>query len=240
MEERARKIADWIKEKVSEAGADGAIVGLSGGVDSSLVAALAKKALGNSMMGVIMPCNSVPDDAVHARMLAEKFDIRTETVDLGPVFSRIKESLPEGSKMAEANLKPRLRMLTLYYFANHFNYVVLGTDNKAELMAGYFTKYGDGGVDILPIASLYKREVREMASSLGVPDVIVKKAPSAGLWSGQTDENEMGISYDDIDDVLAAIDKGSTEGLDRAKVEKVKSMISRTGHKRKLPEICEV
>jgi NAD+ synthase len=233
------RIAEWIRNNVNEAGARGAVVGLSGGVDSSTVAALAKLALGDKVLGIIMPCHSEADDTNHARVFAAKFGVKTEHVDLGPVFDRLKQGLPRGSGLADANIKPRLRMTTLYYFANLHNYVVLGTDNKAELMLGYFTKYGDGGVDLLPIAALCKRDVRELAKELGVPLEIIRKSPSAGLWPGQTDEEEMGVSYDDVDTILEAIEKGDTRGVEPAKLEKIKSMMKSTEHKRRLPEIFE-
>lgn len=234
------RIADWIRMKVSDAGAAGAVVGLSGGIDSSVVAGLAKEALGEKVLGVILPCHSMSEDSEHARMVAETFGIRHEHVDIGPVFDRLIESLPESSGIAPANLKPRLRMAALYYFANMHNYIVLGTDNKAELMTGYFTKYGDGGVDLLPIASLYKREVREMARILGVPEIIITKPPSAGLWEGQTDEGEMGITYDELDNILEALESGNIKSVDPGKLKKVRWMISHTEHKRKLPDIFSV
>ncbi len=231
------QIAAWIKKKIEEAGAKGAIIGLSGGIDSSVVAALAKEALGDNVLGVIMPCHSKPEDEDHAKILAEKFSIRTEYVDIGDTFDALKRGLPKAEGLAPANIKPRLRMTALYYFANLHNYIVLGTDNKDELMVGYFTKYGDGGVDLLPIASLYKGEVRELGRVLGVPDEIINKAPSAGLWSGQTDEEEMGITYDELDEILHALENDQTQGIDPEKVRKVREMIESTEHKRNLPEI---
>ncbi|UCD03058.1 MAG: NAD+ synthase [Candidatus Aenigmatarchaeota archaeon] len=231
------QIAEWIKQKVKEYGAKGAVVGLSGGIDSSVVASLAKKALGENVLGVIMPCHSHGKDEEHAKMLAEKMGIKTEYVDLGPVFDKMRESVPSSEGIPTANIKPRLRMTTLYYFANMHNYIVLGTDNKDELMVGYFTKYGEGGVDLLPIASLYKNEVRELGKALGVPEEIISKSPSAGLWSGQTDEGELGITYDELDKILHAIENNQTEGIDSEKLEKVRKMIKDTEHKRRMPEV---
>lgn len=231
------RIAEWLRKKVEEADAKGAVIGLSGGVDSSVVAALAKKALGDKVLGVIMPCHSEVQDEAHAKMLAKKFSVRTEHVDIGETFDALKKVLPEAEGLAPANIKPRLRMTTLYYFANLHNYVVLGTDNKDELMVGYFTKYGDGGVDLLPIASLYKSEVKELGRALGVPGEIISKSPSAGLWTGQTDEEEMGINYDELDGILRAIENDATDGIDSGKLEKVRKMIKSSEHKRRLPEI---
>lgn len=231
----AAKISAWIKTKVTESGAKGVVVGLSGGIDSSLVAVLSTRAVGDNLLGVIMPCHSIPTDIEHAGMLAKKFSIRTETIDLAPVNDLMVKVLPEGNAMARANLRPRLRMMTLYYFANSLGYLVAGTDNKTESFTGYFTKYGDGGVDILPISHLLKRQVRAMARELGVPEEIITKPPSAGLWEGQTDEGEMGITYEELDTLIAGIESGKTEGFNPALVEKAKRMHASTEHKRRLP-----
>ncbi len=238
--ELANYISEWIKEKVKEAGAEGVVLGLSGGVDSALTAALAKKALGDKVLGLLMPCHSDPTDLEHARLVATKFGIETEYVDLGPVFDRLMASLPRGSDMAVANLKPRLRMATLYYFANSRNYLVAGAGNKSELTVGYFTKYGDGGADLLPLGDLLKSQVRELARELGVPEEIIAKPPSAGLWAGQTDEGEMGITYDELDRTISAIEKGDTSGCDEAILERVKAMMAASEHKRQPIPICKI
>lgn len=239
MNDVRKRLVRWLKEKAGEADAGGAVLGLSGGVDSSVVAALAKEAFGSNVLGIIMPCNSSGEDMEHAKMVAKKFGIETRTIDLGDIYGVLKGRLPPGNKLSDANIKPRLRMLSLYYFANLHNYIVLGTGNKTELMIGYFTKYGDGGVDLLPIAGLYKHQVRELARLLSVPDVIISKPPTAGLWPGQTDEGEIGMLYDELDVVLAAIEKNDTKGQDEAKLKKVMDMIKKSGHKRRLPEIFE-
>jgi NAD+ synthase len=135
--------------------------------------------------------------------------------------------------LAIANLKPRLRMLTLYYFANKLNYLVVGTGNKSELTMGYFTKYGDGGVDILPLGDLLKSEVKQLAVELNVPHEIINKAPSAGLWAGQTDEGEMGITYAELDKILS----GDLAGIGKNKIELVNKRKTQSHHKRNLPEI---
>lgn len=159
------------------------------------------------------------------------------------------EVLPLGNKLASANLKPRLRMLTLYYYANNLNYLVAGTGNKSELMVGYFTKYGDGGVDILPIGGLVKAKVRELAGELGIPKEIIDKPPSAGLWDGQTDEEEIGITYEDLDKGILALESGSpgtgmTKNqahmvIDSHILSKVENLIKVSAHKRTLPQIFE-
>jgi NAD+ synthase len=187
-----------------------------------------------------MPCHSDPTDLEHARLLATKFDIETEYVDLGPLFDSLMASLPKGSDLAVANLKPRLRMATLYYFANSRNYLVAGTGNRSEITIGYFTKFGDGGADLLPLGDLLKCQVRELARELGVPEEIIAKPPSAGLWAGQTDEEEMGIIYDELDRTITAIEKGDTRGCDEATLKRVRAMMSASEHKRKPIPMCKI
>lgn len=230
----SEKISGWIKERVKESGAKGIVVGLSGGIDSSVVAVLSKNALGNNILGVIMPCHSNPSDTEHAKTLVKKFGIKSEFVDLTPIYDFIIKIFPSGSGIAKANLKPRLRMLTLYYFANTNGYLVAGTGNKSEEMVGYFTKYGDGGVDIIPIGDLFKKDVRALAQELGVPKEIIDKPPSAGLWEGQTDEKEMGITYEQLDSILQKNDFRGELG------KKVKTMMEKSEHKRRVPEVCKL
>jgi len=231
-----KEISDWIKHKVEEAKAEGIVVGLSGGLDSSVVACLAEKSLGNSkVLGLIMPCHNNSLDEEHAYLIARKLNIKVERVALNTVYDKFLEILPSGKDMAIANIKPRLRMITLYYFANNLNYLVLGTGNKSEILIGYFTKYGDGGCDILPLGGLLKSEVRELAKELKIPEEIIKKPPSAGLWEGQTDEGEIGLSYRDLDRLLLAIESGEFEKvnfLSKETVDKVRRLVESSKHKR--------
>ena len=236
----ADRISHWIRERVEEAGAQGVVLGISGGVDSSVLAVLVKRAMGDRMLGLIMPCHSDPTDAEHARLVAKKFDIETEYVDLTPVFDRLVEALPPGDRVAVGNLKPRLRMTVLYYFANSRHYLVAGAGNKSELMAGYFTKFGDGGVDIFPLGDLLKTQVRELARELGIPEEIIAKPPSAGLWEGQTDEGEMGITYEELDKAIQAIEAGDTSRCDKKALEKVRRMMAASAHKRAPIPICKI
>lgn len=248
MKKAEQEIVAWIREQVRDAGSKGTVVGLSGGIDSAIVGALCKKAFPDSTLGIILPCMSNPEDRKHAELVAKKFKIPFEVVDLGNIFKATVKALTGGEHdkekhkgMAFANLKPRLRMTALYYFANKHNYLVAGTDNKSEAMIGYFTKYGDGGVDILPITSLYKRDVRALAKHLGVPSEVIDKKPSAGLWEGQTDEGEMGITYDELDEILYRLEAGKDLGdFEKEKVEKVKKMIKLSEHKRHLPPSCKL
>jgi len=228
----AERISNWIRERVEEAGARGVVVGISGGIDSSVVAVLARRGLGDRVLGLIMPCHSDPTDVEHARRVAAEFGIETECVDLTPVFDCFMKALPPGDRLAVGNLKPRLRMATLYYFANSRNYLVMGTGNKSEIMVGYTTKYGDSGVDLLPLGDLLKTQVRELARELGIPEEIIVKPPSAGLWEGQTDEGEMGITYEELDRALLAIESGDTGQCNQEALACVRSMMAASQHKR--------
>lgn len=235
------KIVNWLKKQVQAAGAKGCVFGLSGGLDSSVVGVLCKRAFPESSLGLLLPCFSQDEDLKHARKVAEQFSIQTKLIDLGPAFNQLYIQLEgkpydkEEMDLVIANLKPRLRMISLYYQANKFNYLVVGTGNRSEAVMGYCTKYGDAGVDLLPLANLLKTQVRELAKEVGVPDEIVSRPPSAGLWSGQTDEGEMGITYNDLDKIILAMDKGDFSGLDQKLVKKVKQKLAATEHKRNLP-----
>jgi NAD+ synthase len=237
-EQLAKKLVLWIREKVSAAGGKGVALGLSGGLDSSVAAVLCQRAFPKSTLAVIMPCYSNEKDTEHARMVADQFSIPTKTVVLDAAFDGLLKVLPdEGaapdvSRLAKANIKARLRMLTLYYFANKLKYMVVGSGNRDEMAVGYFTKYGDGGVDILPLGNLLKRQVKELAKSLGIPQEIIDKTPSAGLWEGQTDEDELGLSYDELDRYLA------TGEAPAELKKKLKSMIAAGEHKRQPPPVA--
>lgn len=213
MEEKIEKLVSWLQEQVHNAKLNGLIVGISGGIDSAVVAHLIKRAFPNNSMGVIMPCKSNPKDVEDALKVVASSGIDYVKIDLTEthkvLFSAIEKQLKdkgewneEKARLGDANTRARLRMTTLYAIANNYGYLVTGTDNAAEWHTGYFTKYGDGGVDLVPLVHFTKGEVREMAKILGVPKDIIEKAPSAGLWEGQTDENEMGTTYEMIDKYL--------------------------------------
>lgn len=235
------KIVSWIKGQVRSSGAKGIVLGLSGGIDSAVVAALCKEAVGKAKLLVLfMPCNSNPQDLKDAKLVAAKLRLKSRLVDLSSVYNNFLKVLPSAGGLALGNLKPRLRMCTLYYFANKLNYLVCGTGNKSELLVGYFTKYGDGGVDILPIADLFKRQVRRLAQELKIPQGIIAKPPTAGLWQGQTDEGEMGITYNELDDILDKFCNNKKQAASSAKINKIKKMHSSSEHKRKGADICRV
>src|SRR5690606_3611365 len=157
------------------------VIGLSGGIDSAVVAGISARSLGGDrVLGAILPAHSQQLDIEHGRLVAQTFKTGLVEIDLAQPFDVLQQLLPQGNQLASANLKPRLRMLTLYHLANTNNMLVVGTGNRSELMAGYFTKHGDGGSDLLPLGSLYKRDVRQLARQIGVPEPIIEKAPSAG------------------------------------------------------------
>jgi NAD+ synthase len=204
----AAKLEEWIKDKVRSAGCKGVVLGLSGGIDSSVLAVLCIKVLPQNTLGIIMPCHSVEEDRVHAETLAKKFSIPTKTAVLDGTYDTLLKILPDFqpdpslTRLAQANLKARLRMVTLYHTANQLKYLVAGSGNRSEMTVGYFTKHGDSGVDILPLGNLVKKQVRELARYLKIPQEIIDKPPSAGLWAGQTDEGEMGFSYEALDNYI--------------------------------------
>jgi len=236
-----KKIVNWIRAQVKQAKAKGIVLGLSGGLDSSVAVALAKEAVGKKkVLALILPCASQKQDLKDARLVAKKTGITTKTIDLSKICGDLMRVLPKANRLAAANLKPRLRMLVLYYFANKLNYLVCGTGNKSEIMTGYFTKHGDGATDILPVGDLTKSEVRILARELGIPKHIITKPPTAGLWPGQTDEGEMGITYLELDDILGRLEKKKKHILSSEKVNKVKAMIKRSEHKRQGPKVCYI
>ncbi|UWD35375.1 NAD(+) synthase [Mycoplasma cottewii] len=199
-------LVDFIRESVKEANADGVIVGISGGIDSAVVANLAKKAFPDNYLTVWMPIYSSEEDFKCASELVQQCDLKNVEVDLKPTFDVFKNSFSnldqEPSLLAMSNAKARLRMTTLYTIGQTKKYLVLGTDNLDEWHIGYFTKFGDGGVDLVPIIHLLKSEVKQAAKLLNVPESIIKRQPTAGLWENQTDEAEIGFSYDEIDSYL--------------------------------------
>ena len=236
MKELADRIASWIAEHVCDAGLDGVVLGLSGGLDSAVVGALSARAVGEGALGIVMPCESVAEDVEHAHLVAKAVGLDAITVDLDAALHALEAALgakaPEIPPSVRANLKPRLRMATLYYHANLRRALVAGTSNRSEIMLGYFTKHGDGAADILPLGALYKRDVRALAREIGVPDVVIDKPPSAGLTPGQTDEGEIGMGYDIIDACVAAVDSGDTSGVDAECLSRVERMIAASAHKR--------
>ncbi len=245
IENEVKRIVDFIKDMVENSKTEGIIVGLSGGIDSALVARLCVQALGKQkVLALIMPIQSKQDDVDDALLVANFLEIEYKILYLSDVFEKFLEVLSLDHKppktLAKANLKPRMRMSTLYYYANQLNYLVAGTGNKSEDDIGYFTKYGDGGVDFHPIQHLYKHEVREMAGYLSIPEKIITRKPSAGLWDGQTDEDELSkqlgfsITYDFLDEMLEKIEQKNFDPKDE-KYKKLVELKRKNRHKIELP-----
>ncbi len=236
IKEEIDEVISWLKFKVKETNTKGLVVGLSGGIDSSVVAYLINKALPDNSLAVILPIKNSKKDMEDAVKVAERIGIKYKNIDLEEphklILSSVKKSLSEDykeDKLTDGNLRARLRMSTLYTIANNMNYLVVGTDNKAELITGYFTKYGDGGVDILPISHLKKSQVYEWAKYMNLPNEVIEKKPSAGLYENQTDETELKVTYDAIDKF---IDK---EEVSQKDYHRIVHLYNITEHKRNTP-----
>lgn len=239
------EIQDKIKEYVMSANAKGVVLGLSGGIDSSVTAALSVNALGKeNVLGLGLPCHSIPQDLEDAKLIAKKLGITFKVLELTSTYEEIISVFKTQIKpndMALANLKPRLRMATIYFAGQSMGYLVIGTGNRTELTIGYFTKYGDGGVDFEPIGALYKCEVREVAKILRIPEKIIRKPPSAGLWEGQTDEDEIGLTYDLLDEIIYRLDNNlDLNDLNREDIKCVKDMMKAAKHKNNTPPTFEI
>lgn len=238
-EDFVKKFKAWFGDYLKKSGAQGTISGLSGGIDSAVVAALLNSIIGDKHLCLFMDVESSKSDREDARLVASHFNLNYREIDLNEAYKALLKVFPEDGKVAKGNIKPRLRMIALYYFANLENRLVVGTGNRSELMVGYFTKYGDGACDILPIGSLYKSEVRILAEYLGIPEKIIEKKPSAGLWEGQTDEDELGITYSELDSTLKAVESGKFENVDPKTLEFVMRKINSSAHKRNMPVVFD-
>jgi len=240
-------IVEFIKDKVQESGGNGVVVGLSGGVDSAVTSMLCAEAVGpKKVLNIFMPYKTTQaQDRKDAEIFSKQFGMGFKVVDITPAVESLIKMLPElNRKQLLGNAMARCRMIILLHHAKLMDRVVMGTSNKSELLVGYFTKFGDGGADFCPIGDLYKTEVRELAKQIGVPQKIIEKVPTAGLWEGQTDEGEMGIAYEDLDQILIGFELNlSTEDivhrtkLSEELVDKVWKMHRASVHKRKTPLI---
>jgi NAD+ synthase len=231
-------LTNWIRTQISGSEGKGAVVGVSGGIDSAVVVVLCKRACPDTTLGINLPCYSDPVDQEHARLVAQKFNIPYRVIVLDGIYDSFLKILPSDKadpaddQLTRSNLKVRLRMVTLYYHANRLSYRVVGSSNRSELTVGYFTKFGDGAVDMMPLGNLVKQEVVDLAQYLGIPDVIIEKPPTAGLWPGQTDEDEMGITYKDLDRYIL------TGQADEKVKERIEQLHTRSQHKRELPPVA--
>jgi len=247
----ADHLASFVDSVVDDAGAEGAVIGLSGGIDSTTVAYLAVEALGpGNVHGLVMPSvANAEENMSDAEWVAQELGIEYDVIEIQPIAEAFFDAVPEAAddRMAAGNVYVRTRAVLNYFVANHEDKVVLGTGNRAEAMTGYYTKYGDQAVDCNPIGNLYKQQVRQLAAHLGAPENLVTKTPSAEMWSGQTDEDEMGLDYDTIDAILALHVDGplSTAATVRAldveesHVARVVDLHERSAHKRAMPPAPE-
>lgn len=242
------EIITFIKDKMAEAHADGIVVGLSGGIDSTVTAFLVTEAIGKeNVFGVVMPSTTTPtEDKIHGTDLAKRLGIDYKELAIDKIlneFLSLTDTSEEANNLAIGNLKARIRMAIVYYFANIKNYIVGGTGNKSEILIGYFTKYGDGASDMEPIGDLYKTEIRELARYIGIPEEIISKPPRAGLWNNQTDEEEIGMPYEILDRILYSyidLNKTSQEiaseiDVPLEEVERIIQKVKNNSHKTKIP-----
>lgn len=242
-------IIDFIRNEVTTANSQGVVLGLSGGIDSSVALYLATKALGNNrVLGLILPDKKVSqqndiDDAIE---LSQKVGINYHIIDITEIKQKYIDRLPK-EKISIGNLTARIRMNFIYYYANIEHKLVLGTSDKSELMIGYFTKFGDGAADILPLADIYKTELRKLAKYLNLPKKILLKKSSPSLWKDQTAEDEIGMEYEKIDTILKNLAENISEntnkyllkkGIDKNDILFVKHLLSKNKHKITLPKIC--
>lgn len=239
----------FIREEVQKAGFQKVVVGISGGVDSALTAFLAVKALGReNVIGISMPYKTSSRRSVEdARLVAEKLQIEFHEIDITPQIDAYFQLFPDADNVRRGNKMARERMSILYDFAHWKRALVIGTSNKSELLIGYSTRWGDSAHDINPIGDLYKTQVWEMAQFVGVPERIVKKKPSADLWPGQTDEGEIGLSYQTLDQILIGYvdlrlrrEELIEWGFEPQVVDRVLALVRNSQYKRKLPIVCKI
>ncbi|WIV68067.1 NAD+ synthase [Natrialbaceae archaeon AArc-T1-2] len=251
LELRREHITDFIREQVDAAGVDGVVLGLSGGIDSTLTAYLAVEALGaDAVHGLVLPARVSDDEHMgDAERVAHDLEMPVDVIEIEPVIETLLEAYPEAEDdhVAVGNARARVRAVFNYLVANHEDRLVLGTGNRSEAAVGYFTKYGDGAVDCHPIGNLYKAQVRQLARHVGVPEELVTKTPTAELWADQTDEEEMGLDYDTLDAILATHVDGPLSSaaaarhlaVDEETVATVRGMYEASAHKRTVPPAPE-
>jgi NAD+ synthase len=246
--ENERRIVLLIRSYLKSSNSSSVVIGMSGGLDSSVVAVLARRALGSrSVIGVALPEKGVTDhqDLDDAKGLAAKLGIKFHNIDISTPFKSLTSIIPlydPAELLVTGNLKARIRMLILYYIANRRNALVLGTSNRSELLTGYFTKYGDGAFDLAPLSGLYKSQVYQLASHLKIPQRIIDKKPTAGLWPGQFDEDEIGVEYQLLDKILYCFENNITENeiarllkIPLKTVRKIHFRMALNEHKRQKP-----
>ena len=243
--EDVQSLMGFIRDTVADAGSSGVVIGISGGIDSAVATKLCVDALGpGKVLNIFMPSTGTSEDDYRStESMCADWGTEYRVIDIQPAIDTLVSMLPvDESPLEIGNISARCRMAVLYNFAKKRNSLVIGTCNRSELMMGYFTKFGDGACDVTPLADMYKTEVRQVAAIIGVPQEIIDKPPSAGLWEGQTDESEMGIRYCDLDAILIGMENGLDDkrisedtGKDPGKVAEIRRQVGSMEHKRLLP-----
>lgn len=246
----ARKIlSSFIKSEITRVGFSRAVIGLSGGIDSALSCALAAEALGpENVLAIRMPYkSSSPDSLTHAQLVIDQFKVQSETIEITAMVDPLIEHDPGMSNTRKGNIMARARMIVLYDRSEAFKGLVVGTGNKTEILLGYSTLWGDSACALNPIGDLYKAQIRQLSQAMGIPQVIIDKAPSADLWVGQTDEGELGFTYDEADRLLTllvdrrySLQECVEEGFDEKFVKTVITRIRRNQFKRMQPPIAKL
>ncbi|MCD4685507.1 MAG: NAD+ synthase [Anaerolineae bacterium] len=239
----------FLRDAIHKVGFTRAVIGLSGGIDSALSAYLTAEAIGPENVLVIrMPYKSSSQNSLDdAQAVIDDLGVQADTVDITPMIDPMLERFPEASQLRRGNIMARMRMIVLYDQSVAFNGLVIGTSNKTETLLGYSTIFGDNAAAVQPIADLYKAQVNQLCVALGVPQAVIDKAPSADLWEGQTDEDELGFSYDLADQLLYllvderyTVDEVVAEGFDRALVEKIVRQVRMNHYKRTMPNVAKL
>ena len=247
------KVIKFIQDNIEKAKLKGSVVAVSGGIDSAVTLHLTVKALGSEKVTVItMPERDVtPEcDIIDVMLHCKQLNLTCNTVDITQILHVMQQSIPEyeqNDRISSGNIRARIRMMIAYYFANRESKMVMGTSNKTELLTGFFTKYGDGGVDLMPLADLYKYNIKQLAKYLEVPQNIIDKAPSPGFYVGHTDEKELGCEYNTIDLILYLWEKGYINieiaeklNIPKKTVDNIIRRVNTNEHKRRLPLILRL